>query len=243
MAQVQYVSYIDLDVADGAALADELAVQRAAAAAHLARCHGREVAELREIRLGGFEPARTELRKALDLCQRHGATLLVAKLERLARDPAFLADLRRDLLRRGLRFVAADMPEASEVTVGIMAALAAVEDAPAASAERLVRKRDYFARLIDRQSRDAAKRREARGRAGPLVPAVARTPHSRPSMRRTLERALSVAPVLAEIRAAGATTFEEVAHALNELGVPSARGDRWYPSQVRQVEKRIASVG
>ncbi|VUF14584.1 hypothetical protein MTDSW087_04309 [Methylobacterium dankookense] len=238
MSQVQFVSYINLDAAEPATLADALATQRAAAAAHLARCGGHLVAEFREIRLDGFEPARTELRKALDLCQRQGATLLVARLERLARDPAFLAELRRDLERLGLRFAAADMPEASEVTLGLMAVLAAVDGAPAASAERLARKRDYFARVIDRQRRDAVEPGQARHR--PAAPARAR--HNRPCMRRTMERALSVAPVLAEIRAAGATTFEEVAHALNELGVPSARGVRWYPSQVRQVEKRIASV-
>ena len=51
---------------------------------------------------------------------------------------------------------------------------------------------------------------------------------------------MSVAPVLAEIRAAGATTFEQVAYALNELGIPSARGDRWYPSQVELPDGRIA---
>ena len=163
--------------------------------------------------------------------------LLVARLEPLARDPAFLATLRGDLERRDLPFVAADMPEANEGTIGILAALAAFEAAPARTDDRRARKRDFLARLADRQRRDGAEPADAAGEqaGGPIR-------HARSCTPRTLERALSVAPVLAEIRAAGATTFEQVAHALNELGVPSARGDRWYPSQVRRVEKRIASV-
>ncbi|WP_286134606.1 recombinase family protein [Methylobacterium sp. Leaf123] len=52
-----------------------------------------------------------------------------------------------------------------------------------------------------------------------------------------------MAPILSEIRAAGALTLEQVANALNALGIPSARGRRWYPMQVTRIEKRLASMG
>lgn len=63
------------------------------------------------------------------------------------------------------------------------------------------------------------------------------------SLPRSRERAEEVAPILSEIRAAGALTLEQVANALNALGIPSARGSRWYPMQVTRIEKRLAGVG
>lgn len=62
-----------------------------------------------------------------------------------------------------------------------------------------------------------------------------------PRAQRSRERAEEVAPILSEIRAAGALTLEQVANALNARGVPSARGRRWYPMQVARVEKRLAA--
>lgn len=66
---------------------------------------------------------RPELAKALHLAEVTGATLLIAKLDRLSRNAAFLLTLRDS----GVRFVAADMPEANDLTVGIMALVAEQE--------------------------------------------------------------------------------------------------------------------
>src|SRR4051812_42979859 len=63
---------------------------------------------------------RPELEAALAKCELTGATLVVAKLDRLSRNVAFLAALQEC----GTRFVAADMPEANELTIHIMAAVA-----------------------------------------------------------------------------------------------------------------------
>ncbi len=239
MARVRFVSYINLG-ADDRARPDALDTQRAAVAAHLAGCGGSLVAEVQET---DADAAWTGLRTAAALCRQHGAILLVAQLGRLAGDRTFLTALRREREGRDLRFRAADMPEANADTLGILAALTALE-APAGDAleseARRARKRDFLAaldaRLRPRRSRAGARPEPAPLRGGPA-------PDDPPCRPRTLERARDVAPVLAEIRAAGATTFEQIAHALNELGVPSARGDRWYPSQVRRVERRIASAG
>ena len=51
-----------------------------------------------------------------------------------------------------------------------------------------------------------------------------------------------VALIFSEIRAAGARTLEQVAKALNALGIPSARGSCWYPMQVTRIEKRLAAA-
>jgi DNA invertase Pin-like site-specific DNA recombinase len=68
----------------------------------------------------GKKNDRPELQKALKRCRVTGATLVVAKLDRLSRNAAFLMTLRDS----GVDFVAADLPEANTMTVGVMAVVA-----------------------------------------------------------------------------------------------------------------------
>ena len=63
---------------------------------------------------------RPELAKALDLCRRRKATLVIAKLDRLARNVAFIANL----MEANVDLVAVDMPQANRLTLHIMAAMA-----------------------------------------------------------------------------------------------------------------------
>lgn len=71
----------------------------------------------------GRNPDRPELGKAIHLARPTGATLVIAKLDRLSRNAAFLLTLRDS----GVRFLACDMPEANDLTVGIMALVAQQE--------------------------------------------------------------------------------------------------------------------
>src|SRR3954471_2471435 len=80
------------------------------------------LAEFVEIESGKTDD-RPELEQALATCELSGAALVVAKLDRLSRNLAFLAKLQES----GARFVAADMPEANELTIHIMAAVAQAE--------------------------------------------------------------------------------------------------------------------
>jgi DNA invertase Pin-like site-specific DNA recombinase len=75
-----------------------------------------------EVESGKFN-TRPELAKALHLARVTGVTLTIAKLDRLSRNAAFLLTLRDS----GVRFIAADMPDANELTVGIMALVAQQE--------------------------------------------------------------------------------------------------------------------
>ena len=218
---------------------DGLEPQRAAIRSHHGRS-GRLVAEI--VGTG----AGTDLSEALALCRRHGATLLVAELGAWGDDPAFLRALSRDLRRLDLRFAAADRPEASESTLGIMAAVAEAEDRLGVirTPETMARRRAFYARFTAERRGTAAAGISGASGAGtaagrPLSESRGRgggTPRSR-------ERAEEVAPILSEIRAAGALTLEQVANALNALGIPSARGNRWYPMQVTRIEKRLAAAG
>lgn len=79
-------------------------------------------AELVEVE-SGSPNGRPRLAEAMALCRLHRVTLVIAKLDRLSRDAAFLLNLQK----AGVRFVAADMPEANELVVGIMAVVAQAE--------------------------------------------------------------------------------------------------------------------
>lgn len=63
---------------------------------------------------------RPELNKAIDHCNNIGAILIVAKLDRLSRDVVFI----HTLMNSKVKFVCCDMPEANEITIGIMAVIA-----------------------------------------------------------------------------------------------------------------------
>lgn len=77
------------------------------------------VADFTEIE-SGKKNNRAQLMAALQLCKETGATLVIAKLDRLSRDLSFIAELQKS----GIEFIACDMPSANKFTVQIMAAFA-----------------------------------------------------------------------------------------------------------------------
>lgn len=174
----------------------------------------------------GKHANRPELTKALHRAKVTGATLVVAKLDRLSRNVAFLATLQDS----GAKFIAADMPEANELTVHIMAAVA--------QAER---------KAISRRTKEALAAAKARGqRLG--------NPNGAASLRRAgkgnqagvaaitaaaSSRAESLRPVIDELRTNGAQSLNKLADALNEGGFVTARGGRWYATSVRNLLSRL----
>jgi DNA invertase Pin-like site-specific DNA recombinase len=174
----------------------------------------------------GKRDDRPQLDAALERARLTGATLVVAKLDRLSRDLHFLTKLQKD----GARFIAVDMPEANELTVHIMAAVA--------QAER---------KAISRRTKEALAAAKARGvrlgnpngaapilRAGKgnvaAIGAVSANARDRAErLRATVER----------LRAAGVTSLGGLAVALNAEGIVTARGGRWHPSSVRNLLARL----
>ena len=178
----------------------------------------RHVAELVEVESGSRD-SRPRLLEAMALCRLHGATLVIAKLDRLSRDAAFLLNLQK----AGVRFVAADMPEANELVVGIMAVVA--------QAER---------KMISTRTKAALAAAKARGvqlgkpenlsnREAGQVRSRARQTH------RAKERVQDLAPVVAAVRAEGAVSLRQIAAALNARAIPAARGGSWSAAQVQRV--------
>ncbi|KQO86114.1 resolvase [Methylobacterium sp. Leaf122] len=241
MSSDRFVSYLRPALLGQGAPETALTSQRAAIDRHLAG-RGRLAAECIEREPDDSGVERPALREALALCRRHGATLLMAELGASGQDPGFLRALSRELRRLDLHFAVADSPEVSEATLGIMAAVAEAEDrlGMRRTPETLARRAFYARFTAERRARAPA------DRAGPSLAAprpLAENLGRGETLPRSRERAEEVAPILSEIRAAGALTLEQVANALNALGIPSARGSRWYPMQVTRIEKRLAGVG
>ena len=76
--------------------------------------------EFTEIETGTSKRYRPILNEAIELCKETGATLIIAKLDRLARNVAFVSSL----MDSKVKFKAVDMPEANELTIHIMSAIA-----------------------------------------------------------------------------------------------------------------------
>ena len=99
-----------------------IAAQRQAIDGFVAHRGATLIARFTEVE-SGRNPDRPELKQALHLAKVTGATLVIAKLDRLSRNAAFLLTLRDS----GVRFAAVDLPEANDLTVGIMALVAQAE--------------------------------------------------------------------------------------------------------------------
>jgi len=174
----------------------------------------------------GKRADRPELAKALHRARVTGATLVVAKLDRLSRNVAFLAALQES----GVKFIAADMPEANELTVHIMAAVA--------QAER---------KAISKRTQEALQAAKARGQrlgnpngAAALLRAQRGNAAALDAIKAGAEdRAAQLRPVIDDLRARGVTSLPGIAAALNDGGFVTARGGKWHASSVRNLIGRL----
>jgi len=170
----------------------------------------------------GKRADRPELEKALAACKKHRAKLVIAKLDRLSRNLAFIAKL----LDSKVEFVAADMPYADRMTLQIRAVFAEHE-------REMISERTKAALA-------AAKRRGQRlgnpnlAEAQKLAAAALRA-----NARRF---AANVRPIIDEIMRAGATSHNQIAAKLNERNVKTARGGKWTHVQVGAILHPFVAV-
>ena len=199
-----------------------LEAQRHAVAEFLNGGDWKIVGEFTEVETGK-KSDRPELARALAMCRLHGAKLVIAKLDRLSRNAHFLFGLKES----GADFVAADMPNANQLTVGIMAVVA--EDEAKRISERT------------RVALQAAKKRGTKlgGFRGFMPTARMRKLSAEALQKRTDARAADLAPIIAELQAAGNTSLRAIAAGLNEAGVPTARGGEWSSPQVMRMLERL----
>ena len=226
MAKGKFVSYLRVSTARQGRSGLGLEAQRQAVTDYLDGGRWRLLGEYVEIESGKTDD-RPRLAAALHQAKVTGATLIVAKLDRLSRDLAFLANLQKS----GVHFLAADMPEANELTIHVMAALAQHE-------RRMISERTRQALAAARRrgiklgnpNGAAALRRAGKGNSQAVV---AIKTHA-------TERAQDVLVVIDDIRDAGVKTLQGIADELNAREIKTARGGQWYPTTVRNVLQRQA---
>src|SRR5262245_7221447 len=166
----------------------------------------------------GKRNARPELQKALAACRKHKAKLVIAKLDRLSRNLAFIATL----MDSEVEFIAADNPHANRLTVHILAAVA--EHERAAISERT------------KAALAAAKRRGVK-LGGPRL-AAARKASNKARSEAADAFAANVRPIIKEIQASGVSGLRGVVRALTARGVRTARGGDWTAVQVSDILRR-----
>lgn len=218
-----YIAYYRVSTARQGASGLGLEAQQKAVRDFLNGNGCRIVAEYTEVE-SGKRPDRPELAKALTECRLRGAVLVIAKMDRLARNVAFVSNL----MDSGVDFIAVDFPQANRLTVHILAAVA-----------------EHEARAISDRTKAALAAAKARGTKLGNPANLTDAGRKRGTVKGNAskakiadDRAAMLLPIVDEIRAQGATSLRAIAAALNERGVPGAQGGKWYASNVRLLLKR-----
>jgi DNA invertase Pin-like site-specific DNA recombinase len=220
MALGKFISYLRVSTQRQGKSGLGLEAQRDAVANYLNGGRWKLVQELIEVESGKSKD-RPKLVEALRLCRVYNATLLVAKIDRLARNVAFVSTL----MESGVKFVAVDLPQANELTVHIMASMA-----------------EYEAKAISARTKAALEAAKARGtRLGGLrwdLPSVSKQGRKlalKVRKQRAENRASDLMPVIESIKAEGNTSLRQIAAVLNERGITTSRGGEWSAVQVKRV--------
>jgi DNA invertase Pin-like site-specific DNA recombinase len=216
--ETKYVAYYRVSTARQGASGLGLEAQREAVSRFLAGNGHKLVAEFTEVETGKGSDAldkRPQLREAIAVAKRQRASILIAKLDRLARNVHFISGLQETKVR----FTAADMPEANEMVIHLMAAMA-----------------QHEARMISARTKAALAAKRARGeKLG--------NPHllehgNKTKARKARAFAGSLKTTLGAFQAQGMTQ-RAIVEELNTLGVSAPQGGSWHLIQLQRVLARL----
>jgi DNA invertase Pin-like site-specific DNA recombinase len=210
---MRYVAYYRVSTAKQGASGLGLEAQQAAVLQH---CGVPAIQSFTEVE-SGRRADRPQLTAALAYAKANKATLVIAKLDRLARDVHFISGL----LKARVDIVACDLPAANKFTLHIMAAVAEQE-----------------AEAISARTRAALAAAKARGvRLGTNASAInARARAGADAYASTLTATLE------ELRLQGVYSVRDICAALNARGVPTSRGSKWHPTSVQRLLDRLADA-
>lgn len=205
-----------------------LEAQQAAIAAYAVQHNSQIVGEFTEVE-SGRSNTRPQLNAALKLARVTGAKLVIAKLDRLSRNAAFLLNLQES----GVDFVACDNPTATPLTIGILA-LVAAEEARAISARTKAALSAARARgtVLGNPNGAEALRRADKGNSATCVRQSANADAF----------AADLSETLADITANGHSSLAAQAKELNRRGIKTARGGKWHASTVANLYKRTVAA-
>ena len=225
MSQGSIVTYLRVSTARQGKSGLGLEAQQKAVADYLSTGQWNLLEEFVEVE-SGKNSKRPKLLEAIELCKASGAKLLVAKLDRLARDAAFLMNLKD----AGIDFVCADMPEANRLTIGIMALVAEQER-----------------EAISKRTKEALAAAKARGvqlgayRDGVYVGGKGNADTARnASEARTVKfhaNAVDKLPLLKRYDPDGSMSLRAIADIFNRYGVKTVSGKgQWSANSVRRLK-------
>jgi DNA invertase Pin-like site-specific DNA recombinase len=186
-----------------------LDAQRATVEKHI-KAGDRLLLEFTEIESGKKHSNRPQLLKALEECRKRKATLIIARLDRLARNVAFISAL----MENGTDFIACDMPEANRLTIHILAAVA-----------------EHEREMISQRTKLALQQAKARGtKLGNPNPLEA-LKLAKLSITH-LKPAPEVLSLITQWNREG-KGLREISRELNRLNIRTPRGKLWYASSVK----------
>lgn len=217
----QYIAYYRVSTARQGKSGLGLDAQRYAVDSFLAGGNGQVLSEYVEVE-SGRRKDRRELRRAIDHARVTRSKLIIAKLDRLARNVSFTAAL----MDSGVEFVCCDMPQANRFTIHILAALAEME-----------------AEMISARTKAALSEAKRRGvkLGNPRLDLVRGTPAAANEVWKRLaqQRADSYLGLVLEAQRCGITTLQGMADHLNGKGALTPSGSRWYPATVARLLSRL----
>lgn len=176
----------------------------------------------------GRNQNRLILKDAVQLCKDKSAKLLVAKLDRLSRNVAFLFALKDELESAGVGFVFADLPDANNTMIlGVMASVA-----------------QYEAELISRRTKaglvEARKKGKVIGSPSNLTNEARKKAHQSISEKARIDtKTRHSFHFIKPLREQG-ESYQSIAVKLNNEGYLTRRGKKFYPAQVRKIYLRFA---
>lgn len=203
-----------------------LEAQRAAILSYATSRNGTITKEFCEVE-SGKGSTRPQLLAALHHAKVTGSVLVIAKMDRLSRNAAFLLTLRDS----GVKFIAADLPDANELTVGIMA-LVAEQERHAISQRTKDALQAYKARglKLGNPNGAAALQRAGKGNVAG-VQAIKEQADS---------HAEDLRPVVADLKKQGITSLGAIAKALNDGDFKTPRGKQWHKTSVANLLARLS---
>ena len=179
----------------------------------------------------GRRADRPELTKALAACRVYKATLIIAKLDRLARNQQFLMAL----VDSGANVIFGDLPDIPSGAVGrfMLQQMAAVAELEAG----LISERTKAA-LRAKVERDGQWDRKAKHH---LIPGSGQKAATEAGKARAMERATDLADTISAMESEG-LSLHRMAARLNEDGIPTARGATWTATAVKRLRDRVATA-
>lgn len=226
MSEKRFVGYYRVSTDKQGRSGLGLEAQKDAVERHVRAAGGTVLRDYIEVE-SGKRNDRPKIAQAIAHAKVTGSTLIIAKLDRLARSVAFISTL----MESGVDFVAADMPLANRLTIHILAAVA-----------------EHEREAISQRTKDAlqaAKRRGVRlgnpngARAlhglGNAAAIAATKAHAR-------RRAEDLLPIVEAIRAEGWTTLADIAREMNQRGIKTARDAAWHPASVMRLLRKASAA-